>query len=113
MVQIRTSKNNLDALNSWRGRTMGAHSKDVANPPRGSDHLALDCRGMNFYRIDRSLQELLDIYMDPKMRAHMEPHLDRLGELAGGRLDELASARDKHPPVLHPRDRFEIGRAHV
>ncbi|HXN86107.1 MAG TPA: acyl-CoA dehydrogenase family protein [Candidatus Binataceae bacterium] len=85
---------------------MGAHSKDVANPPRGSDHLALDCRGMNFYRIDRSLQELLDIYMDPKMRAHMEPHLDRLGELAGGRLDELASAADKHPPVLHPRDRF-------
>ena len=26
--------------------------------------------------------------------------------LAGGRLDELARQADKHPPVLHPRDRF-------
>ena len=26
--------------------------------------------------------------------------------LAGGRLDELARIADKHPPVLHPRDRF-------
>ena len=51
---------------------MGAHGKDT-NAPRGSDHLALDCRGMNFYRIDRSLHDLLDIYMDPKMRVHMEP----------------------------------------
>ena len=36
----------------------------------------------------------------------LEPHFDRLGELAGGRLDELARIADKHPPVLHPRDRF-------
>ena len=61
---------------------------------------------MNFYRVDRGLQDLLKLYMDPKMRAHMEPHYDRLGELAGGKLDELAEAADKHPPVLHPRDRF-------
>ena len=44
--------------------------------------------------------------MEPALRAHLEPHLDRLGGLAGGRLDELADAADKHPPVLHPRDRF-------
>jgi len=64
---------------------------------------------MNFYRIDRGLHDLLKLYMDPidpKMRAHLEPHYDRLGELAGGKLDELAEAADKHPPVLHPRDRF-------
>ncbi len=81
-------------------------SAKVAGAPHGSDHLALDCRGMNFYRIDRGLQDLLKLYMEPKMRAHMEPHYDHLGELAGGKLDELAGAADKHPPVLHPRDRF-------
>src|SRR5689334_22539295 len=61
---------------------------------------------MNFYRADDAFRGLLDLYLEPALRAHLEPHLDRLGELAGGRLDELADAADKHPPVLHPRDRF-------
>ncbi len=61
---------------------------------------------MNFYRADPAFRRLLDIYMEPALRAHLEPHYDRLGELAGGRLDELAEVADKHPPVLHPRDRF-------
>ena len=68
--------------------------------------VAPDCRGMNFYRVDRDLRALLDLHMEPRLRAAMEPHLDRLGELAGGRLDELAEIADKHPPVLHSRDRF-------
>jgi len=74
-----------------------------------SHGIATDCRGMNFYRIDPAFRSLLDLYMDPALRAHLEPHLDRLGELAGGRLDELAAVADRHPPVLHARDRF--GRA--
>ena len=36
----------------------------------------------------------------------MTPHFERLGALAGNRLDELAMVADKHPPVLQPRDRF-------
>jgi acyl-CoA dehydrogenase len=68
--------------------------------------VAPDCRGMNFYRVDRGLRDLLDLHMEPKLRAAMEPYLDRLGDLAGGRLDELAEIADKHPPVLHARDRF-------
>ena len=32
-------------------------------PRTGSDHVAPDCRGMNFYRADRSLQDLLPLYM--------------------------------------------------
>ena len=39
------------------------------------------------------------------VRATLEPHFDRLGAIAGGRLDELACIADKNPPVLHPRDR--------
>ena len=37
---------------------------------------------------------------------HIEPHLDRLGGLAGGHLDECARLADRHVPVLHQRDRF-------
>ncbi len=72
----------------------------------GSDHVGPDCRGLNFYSIDQSFRGLLALYMEPAMRAHLEPHLARLGELAGGRLDELAATADRNPPVLHPRDRF-------
>ena len=72
----------------------------------GADLVAPDCRGQNFYRIDRGLRDLLDLYMEPALRTATEAHLDRLGEIAGGRLDQLAEIADKHPPVLHYRDRF-------
>jgi alkylation response protein AidB-like acyl-CoA dehydrogenase len=70
-----------------------------------SELLAPDCRGLNFFRIDPGLRQLLAIYLDPPTLRHFEPHFDRLGALAGGRLDELAAIADKHPPVLHARDR--------
>jgi acyl-CoA dehydrogenase len=70
-----------------------------------AEHVAADCRGMNFWRADRSLRDLLALRLPGDLLARLEPHLDRLGELAGGRLDELARAADAHPPVLHPRDR--------
>ena len=85
---------------------MEARRNNGASQKSGTDHVAPDCRGMNFYRADDAFRGLLDLYLEPALRAHLEPHLDRLGELAGGRLDELADAADKHPPVLHPRDRF-------
>lgn len=72
----------------------------------GAAHIAPDCRGMNFFRADAAFQALLRLYMADDLRTHLWPHLDRLGALAGGRLDELAAAADKHPPVLHPRDRY-------
>jgi acyl-CoA dehydrogenase len=70
-----------------------------------SDLLAPDCRGLNFFRIDSSLRQLLALYLDAPTLARLEPHFDRLGGLAGGRLDELAAIADKNPPVLHARDR--------
>src|SRR5258707_8977463 len=82
------------------------YSDKLAGDNTAAALVAPDCRGMNFYRIDRGLRELLDIHMEPRLRDAMEPHLDRLGQLAGGRLDELAEIADKHPPVLHARDRF-------
>jgi alkylation response protein AidB-like acyl-CoA dehydrogenase len=77
-----------------------------ATKAHGPDHLALDCAGENFYAIDRGLRELIRLYLGPDDFKRLEPHFHRLGELAGGRLDELARAADKHPPVVNPRDRF-------
>ncbi len=92
---------------------MDAHSpqdaaSDVAVAPgrRGAAHIAPDCAGQNFYAIDPGLRGLLPLYLTPADFARLSPHFDRLGALAGGRLDELARAADRHAPVLHARDRF-------
>ncbi len=80
-----------------------------SDPPelrRGADHVAPDCAGQNFYATDRGLRDLLRLYLQASDFRRLEPHFDRLGALAGGRLDELARAADKHPPVLNARDRF-------
>src|SRR5215475_7379022 len=68
--------------------------------------LAPDTSGMNFYRADPALTDLLRIHLPDALFNHIEPHLDRLGEFAGGHLDECARLADRHPPVLHQRDKF-------
>ena len=68
--------------------------------------LAPDTSGMNFYRADPALTDLLRIHLPDPLFRHIEPHLDRLGALAGGHLDECARIADRHVPVLHQRDRF-------
>jgi len=73
---------------------------------RGAAHLAPDCSGQNFYAIDQGLRDLLPLYLTREDFRTLEPHFDRLGGLAGGRLDELARIADRHPPLLSPRDRF-------
>lgn len=83
-----------------------AGNAEAPNSARGADHIAPDCAGENFYAIDRGLRDLLQAYLDPNDFRRLEPHFNRLGELSGGRLDELARVADKHPPVLNPRDRF-------
>jgi alkylation response protein AidB-like acyl-CoA dehydrogenase len=72
----------------------------------GADHVAPDCAGQNFYAIDHGLRDLLQTYLTPDDFRRLEPHFDRLGQLAGTRLDELARMADKHPPMLNARDRL-------
>ena len=69
-----------------------------------NDWVAPDCQGQNFFEIDHSLQGLLKLYLDDKVLAHMRPHYQELGRIAGGRLDELSRASDRHVPVLHARN---------
>jgi acyl-CoA dehydrogenase len=85
----------------------GAQTKPEATQDlAGADWVAPDCHGENFYHLDPGFQALLKFYMEPKLHAHMAPHLERLGELAGGKLDDLSRTADRHQPVLHARDRF-------
>jgi alkylation response protein AidB-like acyl-CoA dehydrogenase len=68
--------------------------------------LAPDTTGMNFYRADPALTDLLRIHLPDNLFHHIEPHLDRLGALAGHHLDDCARLADRHVPLLHQRDKF-------
>ena len=78
----------------------------AAASPNQPGLLAPDTTGMNFYRADPALTDLLKLHLPDALFRHIEPHLDRLGGLAGGYLDECARLADRHTPVLHQRDRF-------
>jgi alkylation response protein AidB-like acyl-CoA dehydrogenase len=81
-------------------------SRDDISTGAAPGLLAPDTTGMNFYRADPTLNDLLRIHLPDTLLRHIAPHLDRLGELAGGYLDECARLADRHGPVLHQRDRF-------
>ena len=83
-----------------------AKHDDVTTPADQPGLLAPDTSGMNFYRADPALTDLLRIHLPDPLFRHIEPNLDRLGALAGGHLDECARLADRHVPVLHQRDRF-------
>ncbi len=76
---------------------------DMADP---ADSVAPSSRGQNFWTVDPALQDLLRLYLPDATFTHFARHWDRMGELAGGRLDELAAIADRNPPVLNARDRF-------
>ena len=48
------------------------------NQPHGAHHIAPDAHGRNFYAIDRQFQDLLSLYLEPGLRAHMAPHFERV-----------------------------------
>ena len=62
-------------------------------------------RGINIYRADRDAAPLFAHYLPKDLFVHLEPIFDHLGDLAGDRLDRLASIADKNPPVLSVRCR--------
>jgi alkylation response protein AidB-like acyl-CoA dehydrogenase len=64
-----------------------------------------DRHGQNLFTTDTELHGLLSLYLPDALREHMAPHFERLGALAGGPLDELASVADRNPPTLMLRTR--------
>lgn len=64
-----------------------------------------DARGINLHRADPDAASLHALYLPPDLAAHLAPQFDRLGALAGGKLDELATTADRNPPTLSVRRR--------
>ena len=64
-----------------------------------------DSFGLNLYRADPALARLASLYLPADLDAHLAPHLDGLGALAGGTLDRLAWEADRNPPELRARTR--------
>ncbi len=68
--------------------------------------IAPDTTGWNFFTADQGLNDLLKLYLADDLLHHIAPYLARLGALAAGRLDRAAHLADRHPPILHHRDRY-------
>jgi len=77
----------------------------AALPAEAANSALPDSRGTNLFHADPDYAGLLQHYLEPKLFAHLLPHLERLGALAGDELDRLAAAADRNPPVLHQRTR--------
>jgi alkylation response protein AidB-like acyl-CoA dehydrogenase len=95
VYQLHTTSKNAS------GRAVGA----PGDKQDSADRVAPDCHGFNFFDLDHSLQSLLTLYLPEDLRNGMTPHYQRLGELAGKRLDDLSRLADRHAPQLHNRDR--------
>lgn len=64
-----------------------------------------DSAGLNVFRADPTMHDLLTVYLEPGLLNVASAQLDRMGALVGDRLEELALAADKNPPVLSIRAR--------
>lgn len=68
-------------------------------------HPVPDRHGSSLFTADPDLRALLPLYLPADLFNHLLPHLERMGELAGGVLDELANVADHEPPTLSHRTR--------
>ncbi|MGV3680712.1 MAG: acyl-CoA dehydrogenase family protein [Acidovorax sp.] len=86
-----------------------------SSPPDAAapSHPVPDRHGASLYASDTELHRLLALYLPADLLAHMRPHFERLGALAGGVLDELAGTADRNPPTLSLRTRTGIDRQTV
>ena len=67
-----------------------------------------DRHGQSLFSTDGELQRLLRLYLPDDLRRHLLPVFERLGDLAGGHLDELAGIADHNPPTLSIRSRTGV-----
>ena len=84
-----------------------------AAPAAPAVHPIPDRHGQNLYSVDTELQSLLALYLPEDLLRHLRPHFERLGGLAGGRLDELAGTADRNPPILKQRTRTGLDEQQV
>ena len=68
-------------------------------------HPVPDRGHVNNYLEDKELQQLLALYLPADLFAHLQPYFERMGELAGGAVDDWALEADRNPPTLEMRSR--------
>jgi hypothetical protein len=73
--------------------------------PEVAAHPVPDRHGASLFTADPDLRALLPLYLPADLFNHLLPHLERMGALAGGVLDELANEADHAPPTLSHRTR--------
>jgi acyl-CoA dehydrogenase len=72
-----------------------------------------DARGINLFSADADARALFALYLPADLNAHLQPHFERLGALAGDSLDTLASIADKNPPTLAVRSRSGVDESRI
>ena len=75
-----------------------AQASSAAHPVPDRGHV-------NSYTSDPELQQLLALYLPADLCAHLQPWFERMGELAGGAVDDWALEADRNPPTLEMRSR--------
>lgn len=79
--------------------------RETASSPDTTMTPVPDSYGIDRFADDRSLDDLLPLYLDEKLLAHLRPVFEDLGPRLGGELDDLAHDADVNPPVLQHRTR--------
>jgi len=79
-----------------------------AVPTAPDAHPVPDRHGASLFTADPDLRALLPLYLPPALFNHLLPHLERMGALAGGVLDDLARTADQNKPTLSHRTRTGI-----
>lgn len=95
----------MSAIDKPQMAAMAASENHARHQLPSNAHPVPDRRGANFYETDPTFKALLQLYLPGDLFQHLQPHLSRMGELAGGRLDELALIADRNPPELEMRTR--------
>ncbi|WP_227492474.1 acyl-CoA dehydrogenase family protein [Brevibacterium sp. CFH 10365] len=72
-----------------------------------------DSRGIDRFADDKSLKDLLPLYLEEKLLAHLRPVFEDLGPRLGGELDDLAHDADVNPPILQHRIRSGADRQSI
>ncbi|CAG2148171.1 hypothetical protein LMG19282_03304 [Cupriavidus campinensis] len=86
-------------------RIPSASLTDAQDSSRDIAHPVPDRHGTSLFTADPDLRALLPLYLPADLFNHLLPHLERMGALAGGVLDELANVADHAPPTLSHRTR--------
>jgi alkylation response protein AidB-like acyl-CoA dehydrogenase len=73
-----------------------------------TEHPVPDRQGTSLFTADPDHAAVASLYLSPELHRHLLAHFERLGELAGSTLDELAGVADRNPPVLEHRTRTGV-----